>query len=411
MRDATRPRWIPVLATTVFLLLLLLFLAFIWVGVRDPQVPLPASDVVFILSMLAFPAAGWLITIKRPHIRLGWIFLTFPIPVAIGAIADATALRMALAGSEVTPALLLIGSGGLSFFGYWMLIGPAIALFPDGRFPGRRSRWALLSSAALLLGWWLIWAVGREMVCVEPFGEGLDPCPHFVANPLSLPMAAGLENLARPLMNVIFMYTIVVSVTTLIGRYRWSSIDVRQQIKWVAWMGALGMISTMALVFGDIFGVLEGDWVDVVGFAPIAFGLPITIGLSILKFRLYDIDRIISRTAAYTLLVLLLVGLYAAGVTLTQLLLPVQSQFGIVLSTLVTAAVFNPLRRRVQRAVDRRFYRSRYDAQQVLDEFSTELRDVVDLEQVQTALLSAAQRTMQPSHLSVWVRELEGDGG
>ena len=129
------------------------------------------------------------------------------------------------------------------------------------------------------------------------------------------------------------------------------------------------------------------------------------MGVAIFKYRLYDIDRIISRTAAYAIVVGVFAAVFVATVTLTQRLLPVDSQFGIVASTLVVAALFNPLRRRVRDTVDRRFNRSRYDAQRVLDEFSMGLRDGVDLELMQAALLSAADQTMQPSHLSLWIRE------
>jgi len=146
-------------------------------------------------------------------------------------------------------------------------------------------------------------------------------------------------------------------------------------------------------------------WVELLAFLPILIGLPVAVGVAIFKYRLYDIDRIISRSAAYALIVLVLLAVYVVSVTLIQRLLPVRNQLGIVISTLVVAALFSPLRRRVQNAVDRRFNRSKYDANRVLDEFSRQLRDDVDLEQMQVALLSAAQETMQPSHLSLWVRE------
>jgi hypothetical protein len=166
------------------------------------------------------------------------------------------------------------------------------------------------------------------------------------------------------------------------------------------------LLTNFGMAIGEeVLRLIVSPWVEFLAFLPIFVGLPVTVGVAIFKYRLYDIDRIISRSAAYALIILVLVAVYVVSVTLIQRLLPIQNQLGIVISTLVVAALFSPLRRRVQNAVDRRFNRSKYDADLVLDEFSRQLRDDVDLEQMQVALLSAAQETMQPSHLSLWVRE------
>jgi uncharacterized membrane protein YdcZ (DUF606 family) len=195
-------------------------------------------------------------------------------------------------------------------------------------------------------------------------------------------------------------------VTAVFLRYLRSTGDTRQQIKWVAFVAAAGLLTNFGMAIGEeVLRLIVSPWVEFLAFLPIFVGLPVTVGVAIFKYRLYDIDRIISRSAAYALIILVLVAVYVVSVTLIQRLLPIQNQLGIVISTLVVAALFSPLRRRVQNAVDRRFNRSKYDADLVLDEFSRQLRDDVDLEQMQVALLSAAQETMQPSHLSLWVRE------
>ncbi len=137
----------------------------------------------------------------------------------------------------------------------------------------------------------------------------------------------------------------------------------------------------------------------------ITISLPIAIGIAIFRFRLYDVDRIISRTASYALIVGSLAAVFVISVTLIQQLLPIEGQLGIVVSTLVVASLFNPLRSRIQGAVDRRFNRSRYDAQKVLDDFGVRLREDVDLELMQAALIGAASETLQPAHLSLWVRD------
>ena len=144
-----------------------------------------------------------------------------------------------------------------------------------------------------------------------------------------------------------------------------------------------------------------GSWSWILGIA--LFALPVSIGVGILRYRLYDIDRIISRTLAYAIVTVLLAGVYAGLVLLTTHLLTVSSSAAVAASTLVAAALFNPLRRRVQRAVDRRFNRARYDADQTVAAFATRLKDAVDLDSVRHDLAAIVQQTLEPAHLSVWM--------
>jgi hypothetical protein len=367
---------------------------------------MPSSDLVFTSLLLAFPMVGWLIAVRSPQNPLGWIFLASVLIIGIGAATDEFALLAGQAGSEATAAILLIVGGWIQFLGYLLIMGPAILLFPDGRVPGDPFRWALWGLATLVLFWGGVYAISSEMLCLERFGEASDPCVQFVENPLGVSAGAGLAEAADLMLSGIFLLTIVTSVSALLYRYRRSTGEVRQQIKWVAWTAVAGMlVSTSLVVSEEVMGLIVNEWVNVLVFSVIVVGLPVAIAVSILKYRLYDIDRIISRTATYALIAVVLAAVYVVGVTLTQRILPVQNQFGIVVSTLLVAALFNPLRRRVQISVDQRFNRSQYDARRVVDEFSTQIQDDVDLEQMQAALLSAAQETMQPSYLSLWVRE------
>ena len=202
-----------------------------------------------------------------------------------------------------------------------------------------------------------------------------------------------------------------ISFIGIVVRYRQSTGEIRQQIKWVAWVASAGILLMLGVtLIEDVVGISLNDWVGVLTFMMITVGLPVAIGVAIFKYRLYDIDRIISRTAAYALVVGILAAVFVMSVTLTQQLLPIESQFGVVASTLVVAALFNPLRRRVQSVVERRFNRSKYDAQRVLDELSIQLREDVDLEPLLAAPLSATQETMQPSYVSLWVRERTPEG-
>lgn len=398
-------QWTSVLATVLLLFVISTYSLIALFALRSPAQPVNAAEVFFTTLLLAFPVVGWLIAIRLPRNPLGWIFLGFPLVIAIGALIEEFGLRAAGEGSDAAAPLLIVGAW-LQFLGYWLLIGPAILLFPDGKIPGKRFRAALWGSAALLLVWGVVYAFGIETVCVGRFDGTIGPCGDFVENPLALVAPASTISVLDVLSNIIFAFTLGTSVTAVVTRYLRSTGDTRQQIKWVAWMAAAGLVTGLGLVIGqEWLGLPTSTWIEGLAFLPIFVGLPVAVGVAILRYRLYDIDRIISRTAAYAVIVTVLAAVYVVSVTLIQRLLPVQSQFGIVVSTLIVAGLFNPLRWRVQNAVDRRFNRSRYDASRVLDEFSSRLRDDVDLEQMQVALLSAAQETMEPTYLSIWVRE------
>jgi hypothetical protein len=180
----------------------------------------------------------------------------------------------------------------------------------------------------------------------------------------------------------------------------------RQQLKWVLAAGIWFPLSL--IVFGSIFdeGPLS-DAVGVFGTFVITFNaMAVGVGIAVLRYRLYDIDRIINRTAVYAIVVGLLAVVFAAGAVWIPSLLPFEeSNLAVAASTLAVFFLFNPLRQRTQRFVDRRFYRSRYDAQQVADEFSARLRDQVDPDQVAAEWVEVVQRTMQPATVAVWVRE------
>jgi hypothetical protein len=166
----------------------------------------------------------------------------------------------------------------------------------------------------------------------------------------------------------------------------------RQQLKWLASGAAVA-------VFSILLGILIGSVVPLVGLA----ALPAAIGLAILKYRLYDIDRLISRTLAYAIITGLLVGVYAGLVLLATQLLHVHTPVAVAASTLAAAALFNPLRLRVQHVVDRRFNRARYDADQTVAAFAARLKDAVDLDSVRDDLATVVQQALEPDHLSVWI--------
>ena len=266
----------------------------------------------------------------------------------------------------------------------------------------------LWGSVTLILLSGVLGVFGTATACIEPIWEGgvFIECALTVDNPLHLPIVERLSASLGPAVEPLLALIVVLSLVGLLVRYMRSAGDVRQQIKWVLFVAAVGIVPLILVsIARQVLGFTGYGRFDTIQLMFFTIGLPVAIGVVIFKYRLYDIDRIISRTAAYAIVVGVLAAVFVATVTLTQRLLPLDSQFGIVASTLVVAALFNPLQRRVRDTVDRRFNRSMYDAQRVLDEFSIGLRDGVDLELMQAALLSAADQTMQPSHLALWIRE------
>ena len=207
---------------------------------------------------------------------------------------------------------------------------------------------------------------------------------------------------AQILFGIAGVPALVCAVARQVLTWRRSSGERRQQLKWLA-SGAIvaGICLVLSLLpAGSTTPVARlVSNVLLIGVA----ALPVSIGVAILKYRLYDIDRIISRTLAYALVTGLLVGLYAGLVLLATRVLSVDSPVAVAASTLVAAAVFNPLRRRVQRAVDRRFNRARYDADQTVTVFAARLKDAVDLESVQADLAGIVQQTLEPDHVSLWI--------
>jgi hypothetical protein len=202
---------------------------------------------------------------------------------------------------------------------------------------------------------------------------------------------------------------VLVSVVSVFLRLRHARGTTRLQIEWLAYAAALlGCVVIVGLVGDLLFGGF-GWWLFLV--VILAFlGLPISIGVAVLRYRLYDIDILINRTLVYGSLTLMLALVYFGGVTATQALFTAltgqeeQPQLAIVISTLVIAAVFNPLRRRIQSFIDRRFYRKKYDVRKTLEAFSTKLRDETDLQTLNNDLVGVVRETMQPAHVSLWLR-------
>ena len=346
-------------------------------------------------GLLVFGLTGVVVAYHQPRNPVGWILIFFPLLFVLGIAAQYYAVLRYHLGHSGLPfgpvAVLIAPLSPLSF----LLLPLAILLFPDGLLTSRRWRWVLGAYAALGAAEAL--AIFAPAVAAVAAGDIRVNASGDVATTANLP-----DWLAHPPGWVVafFLGSIGVIWLSFVAHQAlsWRRADGvrRQQLKWLACGAAIALgvgVAGSALTSGVVSYVL--------GVCLIA--LPVSIGVGILRYRLYDIDRIISRTLAYAIVTGLLIGVYAGLVLLTTHLLTFSSSAAVAASTLVAAALFNPLRRRVQHAVDRRFNRARYDADRTVAAFAARLKDAVDLDAVRDDLAGVVQRTLEPAHVSVWI--------
>jgi hypothetical protein len=265
-----------------------------------------------------------------------------------------------------------------------------VLLFPDGRLPSRR--WGVLLAVVLVLAGYSL--VANETVIVA----GLAGHDLRVASDGTPVIPGGVSRIATLAAFTAVLTLIVAAIVRQVLAWRHAGSDGRQQIKWL-----ISGVCVFLVIGIPSLGISSDLWE-----AGIAIGfsaLPLAIGVGILRYRLYDIDRIVSRTVSYGIVTALLAGAYAGLVLLATRELRFSSEVAVAVSTLVAAAAFNPVRRRVQHAVDRRFNRARYDSDLIVAAFAARLQDEVDFDAVRADLGGTVQRALEPEHLSVWMWE------
>jgi hypothetical protein len=359
----------------------------------------PAGFIGFICAFGAFGIVGALIIWQRPSNTLGWVLAAVGLLAAWGASADA---YVDLASDEN---LLYLVSVWISLWYWFPLLGLTLIftplLFPDGRPPS--PRWRLVAwGAALSLALVVFLAAFKERIKMP--GISMD-------NPVGIP---GIEDPEKSTLGTVLLGSLVLflvlALASVVVRYIRSENVQRQQIKWLLLTTAL---SALMVVFEEITGIeLDTE----VPFAISIALFPAAIAIAIFRYRLYDIDVIINRALVYGSLTAMLALVYVGGVVGLQYafrsLTGGESQLAVVASTLAIAGLFVPLRRQIQSFIDRRFYRSKYDAAKTLEEFGSKLRDETDLESLSNDLVSVVRDTVQPEHVSFWLapdRGKEGD--
>jgi hypothetical protein len=356
---------------------------------------------------VTFPTLGLLLASRRPEHPIGWLFCAAGLLEGLDHFCGEYSIYTLLAQPGSLP-----GGRAAAWVTAWVwvpytaLLTFLVLLFPDGRLPSRRWR-----PFAWLVG--IVTVVGVTLAALLP-GPVCEVCA--IENPLGIEAPKSVSESINALLEA-FLYSVLglVGIASLFLRFHRASGVERQQIKWFAY--AASVVALVAICGNSLPYIVERApgarwlpwWVQeslvAVGFV----GITIAMGIAILKYRLYEIDTLINRTLVYGSLTILLAAVYFGGVTATEAILPAltgqeqQPQLAVVISTLVIAALFSPLRRRIQSFIDRRFYRRKYDAAKTLEAFAAKLRDETDLDALSEDLVGVVRKTMQPAHVSVWL--------
>ena len=345
---------------------------------------------VGVLIVLTFAGVGLLIVRRQRASPIGWLMILFTALYLLGAATSYYAMlyyRLGHHALPLAPLALLLSSVQVPSFAVFPVV---ILLFPDGRLTSLRWRRAL-GAYAVMVGFVLALLVAGAAAAIAGHDVRLSPTGSLAS---SSRLAEWFENPPGWLIIPIIAAIVIIGVSFLghqMVSWRGAEGDRRQQLKWLASGAAVAVASLIVAA--------------VLGTAPLLVGLvalPVGIGVGILRYRLYDIDRIISRTLAYALVTGLLVGVYTALVLSIQAF-GLRTPVAVAAATLAAAALFNPLRRRVQRGVDRRFNRARYDADHTVAAFAARIKDAVEVASVRDDLAVVVHQTLEPTHVSVWL--------
>jgi uncharacterized membrane protein YidH (DUF202 family) len=364
----------------------------------DALHPLPAAlasqsgngldMVVGLTFIVAFATVGAVLAWQRPGNPIGWLLSGSGLAYALGGFGQMLIHF---------PRMLTLGN----WLGWTWLVGLGLCvfvvlLFPAGHLPSRRWRPVAWAAGAALAGWVLGNAFAPTIISASP----------SLSNPLGVSGAPGkILTVMAGTSAALIAATALAAVLSLVFRYRKAQAAERAQLRWLVYAGALTVAAVVAgLLAAQIAGTntTTTNLQNALGSGAAAL-LPVAIGVAVLRYRVYDIDRIISRTVAYAIVTGLLVGVYAGLVLLATHLLRVHTPVAVAAATLTAAALFNPVRRRVQRRVDRRFNRARYDADQTAASFAARLQDATDLEGVRADLLGTVGQALEPAHACVWL--------
>jgi hypothetical protein len=396
---AARVAWI---ICAISLALATIDLVLVALNSSHPNIRIPEPWLAHTVSAVAFSSVGAVVGSLRPENPMGWLFCAIGLLAAIVLLSSEYAVYALLAQPDPLPGgLAMVWIRAWVWVPYVGLFVLLFLVFPHGWPPTSALRWF----ASLVL---FVIAYGTVLAAFSP--GPIDAIGGAVDNPLGMEALRGVgtNSAVGPVETVLYVLGIV-AAASLFGRMRRAEGVERQQIKWFTY-------ATVVLVSGVVldFTISEAtglQWLGEIGFVLTIVGLaglPIAIGIAVLRYRLYNIDRIINRTLVYGSLTAMLVAVYFGAIVLFQrvfvFLTGEKSTLAVVASTLLIAALFNPLRRRIQSFIDRRFYRNKYDARMTLEAYSAKLRNDTDLDELSDDLVGVVRETMQPAHVSLWLR-------
>lgn len=348
--------------------------------------------------LLLLNIVGTAVVRRAPRNPIGYLLCFSAVTIALGTSAQTYSQHIYLHGHSNLPLGPLA-----AWMSQWMTI-PGFTLFAILflRFPNGfllSPRWAIVERLAMIgvIG-------GSAALAVRP--GPLESIPS-IDNPYAIDGLRRIGDLAETLGGTIFAILVLVAIASLVLRFRRSTGMERQQLKWFVFPVA---VLPFIVALSQLAGRYDSSEEELSTFLIVMFGLlliPVGMGIAMLKYRLYDIDVLINRTLVYGGLTLAVAAFYLTLVFVLQAVSPIEtdSDLAVAASTLAAAALFRPLRSRIQRVIDRRFYRRKYDARRAVDEFSTRLRDEVDLEALTSELRSVLARTIQPAYATVWLKE------
>jgi hypothetical protein len=348
---------------------------------------------------LGYSTVGAIVASRLPKSPIGWLFCAIGLIFGVSHFSAEYAAYALLAPSRSLPAGEAFAwlTSWVWVFGLGLIVYLDL-LFPNGRLPGARWRWFARFTAIVLLPAAILGALSPGLILSST-----------LQNPLGV---ESLPNVSRAI--EAFMYAlIVVGASSMLARLRYAGRIERQQIEWFAYATAVAISGV--ILKNTVYPAVGLTWVWWVGLVLTTVGVvssPVAMGIAIFRYRLYQIDLIINRTLVYGSLTAVLACVYLGGVVFLQYafraLSGEGSQLAVVASTLIIAALFIPLRRRIQSFIDRRFYRRKYDARKTLEAFSAQLRNETDLDALSDDLVGVVRETMQPAHVSLWLRSDTG---
>jgi hypothetical protein len=369
----------------------------VWLGLLNRS---EAGNMALLVALVAVVVVGGVVASRRPANTVGWLFLASAVCFALDSFSTEYATYGLVTEPGSLPAATLMAWVQTWAWvpGVMMLFSLLPLYFPNGRLVSPRWRWVVFFA----LVFFAVLGIDSAFLSGAPLGEGL-------ANPYKVEAPRAVRELLDAVVLPAYFAVLFASAASLVVRFRRSPGEERQQIKWLAF--AVTTIPLWFLVNPAIDAVipLPIAAIDALMFA----SLPVAAGIAILRYRLYDIDVLINRTLVYGSLTVTLAAVYFGSVVVLQRIFVAitggDSQLTIVASTLAIAALFNPLRRRVQAFVDRRFYRNKYDAARTLEAFAAKLRDETDLDSLSGDVVAVIRETLEPEHASLWLRAPAAD--